>query len=269
MSEPSATTGQAGRVLLLVSSPRVAPGLLSREAWRVLEDADLRLAGAADEPLALAVAAEGLSVQTPSSISADHLARELVTTAEQGRTVLWLGSTDGDPGLHDALAAEVSARPSPPDLEVVVGSWDVQGARLLDAVAVMDRLRSPGGCPWDAEQTHETLVPYLHEEAQEVAEAIAGLSNACTHPEDVCEELGDVLLQVLFHARVAQEATQSPFDIDDVAGTLVAKLIRRHPHVFGDSTASTSGEVEAQWEQIKAAERVAKATHRSPRATGG
>lgn len=269
MSGPSRTDAQAGRVLLLAASPRVAPGLLSREAWRALDEADLRLASASDEPLALAVTAEGLAVEATAATSADLLARELVTTAEQGRTVVWLGSADGDPGLHDALAAEVSARTSPPDIEVIVGSWDAQGARLLDAVAVMDRLRSPGGCPWDAEQTHESLLPYLHEEAEEVAEAISGLADGRTHPEDVREELGDVLLQVLFHARVAQEASDSPFDIDDVAGTLVAKLVRRHPHVFGDASASTPAEVEEQWERIKVAERVEKATSRSPSTTDG
>ena len=82
--------------------------------------------------------------------------------------VVWLGSSDGDPGLSDALASEVSRLEVPPDVEVVVGSWDVQGGRLLDVVATMDRLRSPGGCPWDAEQTHESLAPYLVEEAHEV-----------------------------------------------------------------------------------------------------
>ena len=127
------------------------------------------------------------------------------------------------------------------------------GARLLEAVAVMDRLRSPGGCPWDAEQTHASLRRYLIEEAHEAVEAIS--SGDRTH---MVEELGDVLLQVLFHARIGQEDEQAPFDIDDVAGGLVEKLQRRHPHVFADAGASTPAEVEAQWERIKAEEKAAK-----------
>ena len=122
----------------------------------------------------------------------------------------------------------------PPDVEVVVGSWDVQGGRLLDVVATMDRLRSPGGCPWDAEQTHASLAPYLVEEAHEVLHAIEGGDR-----RHLAEELGDVLLQVVFHARVAEEAAEEAFDIDTVAGLLVDKLVRRHPHVFADGEAST------------------------------
>ncbi|GAB2606478.1 MazG family protein [Pseudactinotalea suaedae] len=131
------------------------------------------------------------------------------------------------------------------------------GAALLDAVAVMDRLRSPGGCPWDAEQTHASLAPYAIEEAHEVAEAAeSGDLDA------LAEELGDLLLQVLFHARVASERSDGDascashgFDIDDVARGLVAKLTRRHPHVFADGAATTPDEVNAQWETIKADEK--------------
>ena len=166
--------------------------------------------------------------------------------------VVWLGSSDGDPGLSDALASEVSRLEVPPDVEVVVGSWDVQGGRLLDVVATMDRLRSPGGCPWDAEQTHESLAPYLVEEAHEVVHAIDTGDRA-----HLAEELGDVLLQVVFHARVAEEAGAEAFDIDTVAGLLVDKLVRRHPHVFADGDASTPAEVEQAWERIKASEKAA------------
>lgn len=123
------------------------------------------------------------------------------------------------------------------------------GASLLEAVEVMDRLRSPGGCPWDAEQTHASLAPYAIEEAHEVAEA-AETGDAAA----LAEELGDLLLQVLFHARVASEHEHG-FDIDDVARGLVAKLTRRHPHVFGDGTASTPDQVNAQWDAIKAVEK--------------
>ncbi len=129
-----------------------------------------------------------------------------------------------------------------------------RGLALLELVAVMDRLRSPGGCPWDAQQTHASLVPYLLEEAYEAAEAIESGDR-----EHMTEELGDMLLQVVFHARVAQEDPQRPFDIDDVAHGIAAKLRRRHPHVFGDVEARTPEQVSANWEQIKAAERAAKA----------
>lgn len=122
------------------------------------------------------------------------------------------------------------------------------GSGLIQAVEVMDRLRSPGGCPWDAEQTHASLVPYAIEEAYEVADAVDS-----GDPAELADELGDLLLQVLFHARVAAEA--GDFDIDDVAATLVAKLKRRHPHVFGDVAVSGSDEVVTNWQAIKAAER--------------
>ena len=114
----------------------------------------------------------------------------------------------------------------------------------------MARLRSPGGCPWDAEQTHESLLPYLEEEAGEYAEAVRSGDRA-----HMAEELGDVLLQVAFHARVAEDHPGQPFDIDDVAGGLVDKLVRRHPHVFADVEVSTPEEVAANWQKIKEEEK--------------
>ena len=120
---------------------------------------------------------------------------------------------------------------------------------LRELVAVMDRLRSPGGCPWDAEQTHASLVPYLLEEAHELAEAVDAGDR-----EGLREELGDVLLQVVFHARLAQEHAENPFSVDDVARDLVAKLVHRHPHVFAG--ADTPAErLHVQWDQIKKAEK--------------
>jgi XTP/dITP diphosphohydrolase len=112
----------------------------------------------------------------------------------------------------------------------------------------MDRLRSPGGCPWDAEQTHATLVKYLLEEVYETAEAIEDGDTTALR-----EELGDVLLQVVFHARIAQD--DEGFDIDDVAAGIADKLIRRHPHVFAGAQANTAGDVEANWEVLKAVEK--------------
>ena len=121
---------------------------------------------------------------------------------------------------------------------------------LRELVQVMDRLRSPGGCPWDARQTHQSLVEYLVEEAYETVEAIEAGDR-----DDLREELGDLLLQVVFHARIAQEDPDDPWDIDDVADGIVRKLIRRHPHVFADASADTAEEVEARWHELKAAEK--------------
>lgn len=124
------------------------------------------------------------------------------------------------------------------------------GDRVTELVAVMDRLRSPGGCPWDARQSHASLIEYLVEEAYEVIEAIeAGDRDA------LCEELGDLLLQVVFHARIAAEDADDPWTIDDVADGIVAKLVRRHPHVFGDDTADSAEHVESRWHELKAAEK--------------
>jgi XTP/dITP diphosphohydrolase len=134
----------------------------------------------------------------------------------------------------------------------VIGTPAPAGAELLSAVAVMDRLRSPGGCPWDAEQTHDSLRRYLVEETYELLEAIEDGDRAALR-----EELGDVLLQVLFHARIAAEDLVSPFGVDDVAAELVGKLVGRHPHVFADGDASVRDAVTQQhrWEELKQAEK--------------
>lgn len=124
------------------------------------------------------------------------------------------------------------------------------GSALADLVAVMDRLRSPGGCPWDAEQTHESLLPYAVEEVFEVVEAVEDGDRAALR-----EELGDLLLQVVFHARVAQEHPTEPFGIDEVAAGVAAKLRARHPHVFGDVVVSGADEVHRNWEAIKKVEK--------------
>ncbi|MBV9160544.1 MAG: MazG family protein [Pseudonocardiales bacterium] len=132
----------------------------------------------------------------------------------------------------------------------VLTTPEPRGVALLDAVAVMDRLRSPGGCPWDAEQTHRSLMPYLIEETYELYQALEDSDTGALR-----EELGDVLLQVLFHARVAQETSEG-FDIDAVATGLVAKLVTRHPHVFaGSEKVRTAAEQEIRWEQLKRTEK--------------
>ena len=115
-------------------------------------------------------------------------------------------------------------------------------------VAIMHRLRSPGGCPWDAEQTHRSLAPYLIEECYEVLEALDGDNDS-----ELCEELGDVLLQVVFHSELGSE--RGAFTIDEVIGRLSDKLVRRHPHVFEDKVVGSTSEVISNWSRIKLAEK--------------
>jgi len=126
----------------------------------------------------------------------------------------------------------------------------MEGSQLQRLVEVMDQLRSPGGCPWDAEQTHESLLKYLLEESYEFVDAVQNVNR-----NDMREELGDVLLQVYFHARIAQDDINDPFTIEDVAQSIADKLIRRHPHVFSDAAVQDSAEVAHNWEAIKRLEK--------------
>ncbi|MDA3036083.1 MAG: MazG family protein [Actinomycetota bacterium] len=114
----------------------------------------------------------------------------------------------------------------------------------------MDKLRSPGGCPWDAEQDHESLLKYLLEESYEFIEAVENKDRTSMQ-----EELGDLLLQVYFHSRMAEEDANNPFNVEDVAKTVTDKLIRRHPHVFGGTKVESSSEVLENWEAQKATEK--------------
>ncbi len=123
-------------------------------------------------------------------------------------------------------------------------------SELQRLVEVMDRLRSPGGCPWDAEQTHESLIKYLLEESYEFIDAIETQDR-----EGMREELGDVLLQVYFHSRMAQDHPTDPFTIEDVARGIADKLISRHPHVFENLEVSGTDEIIENWEAIKAREK--------------
>lgn len=126
---------------------------------------------------------------------------------------------------------------------------------LIHLRDVMNQLRSPGGCPWDAEQTHESLIKYLIEETYETIDAIDSKDR-----DHLVEELGDLLLQVFFHARIGEERAVSPFDIDDIANAISAKLIRRHPHVFPNAAgeivdAPDAAIVEQNWQALKNAEK--------------
>ncbi|WP_436773638.1 MazG family protein [Yinghuangia sp. YIM S09857] len=245
------------RLILLTGTHRVAPGLLSWPAWQVLRETAAGggqvLAGDAAHPQLPYVRDAGVDVSVVDAVPSQVLARRLLADAQTG-PVVWLAGSDGDPDLGAALGAVAAGGTQPlPAIEVVPGSWDLPGARLLDVVAVMDRLRSPGGCPWDAKQTHESLVRYLVEEAYELVDAIGSGDRA-----HLREELGDVLFQVAFHARVAEEDPDDPFTIDDVAGEIVEKLTRRHPHVFADVVAESAEHVERNWDELKAAEKTGR-----------
>ena len=125
------------------------------------------------------------------------------------------------------------------------------GSGLQQLLTVMNTLRSPGGCPWDAQQDHKSLLEYLLEESHELVEAVQTGDR-----DDLREELGDVLLQVVFHSRIAQEHATEPIDIDEDASHTAAKLIQRHKHVFGDALADTASDVEAIWHEQKKVEKV-------------
>src|ERR671926_1224414 len=128
-------------------------------------------------------------------------------------------------------------------------------ATFNDLIALMDRLRSADGCPWDREQTYATLAPMLLEEAYEAFEAVEEAREG--RPENLLEELGDLLFQIVFYAQVARE--RGEFTIDDVTDSIHAKMVRRHPHVFGDVTVRDNEELLRNWEALKAGEKRAKA----------
>ncbi|MEV3968285.1 nucleoside triphosphate pyrophosphohydrolase [Streptomyces sp. NPDC050698] len=246
-----AQTGAAaatGRIILLTTSHRVAPGLLSWPAWRALHGADQVLCADGAHPQLPYLREAGIAVD-----EAAPTAEELVGACAGGRTVVVVATGEGEPALTDGLARLAgTGRIAMPELELLPASYDLPGARLLDLVQVMDRIRLE--CPWSSRQTHEGLAKYGIEEAYELVEAIEEGDR-----DELREELGDVLLQVVFHARIAEEGRpedgEEAFSIDDVAGGIVAKLIHRHPHVFGDATATTPEEVKEHWLRTKAVEK--------------
>jgi MazG family protein len=211
-------------LIVLATSPRVAPGLLSWSAWEVLRSASIVLAPAG-HPALPALDEAGIAYQVAEELPSDP-----------DGVVVWLPAPGDD-------------RPVPPGARLVHGSADLPGARFIDLVTTMDRLRVE--CPWDAKQTHASLAPHLLEESYEAVEALeAGDQRALR------EELGDVLMQPVFHARIAAERDDGTgYTIDDVTDEITAKLIRRHPHVFGDVTVSGADEVKANWDEIKRKEK--------------
>jgi XTP/dITP diphosphohydrolase len=232
------------RIILLVTSPRMPAGLLTAAAWDAVRAHPVLTE--TESELAVAVRAAGGTVRV---VPAD--AGVVLDAAAEHGTVVWLAGPGGDEELARDLGLRLAREPGLAELELMYGSWDPPGARLLDAVAVMDRLVSPGGDPWKRAQTHATLAKYLLEEAYEAYDAIeAGDLTALR------EELGDVLLQVVLHARLAEERPEGErWSIDDVAGGLVEKMIRRNPHVFAGSRVEDVDEIVDNWEEIKRAEK--------------
>ncbi|MGI5525514.1 nucleoside triphosphate pyrophosphohydrolase [Micromonospora sp. CA-259024] len=235
----------SARIVLLVTSPRLPAGLLTSAAWDVVRQHPV-LAGAESE-LATAVRQAGAEVTVVDGPATQPL---LDAVATHG-AVVWLAGPAGDEALARELGLRLAREPGLAEMELMYGSWDPPGARLLDAVAVLDRLASPGGDPWKRAQTHRSLAGYLLEESYEAYDAIGA-----DDTDALREELGDVLLQVVLHARLAEELPEGErWTIDDVAGGLVDKMIRRNPHVFAGAEAGTLEEITENWERIKRAEK--------------
>ncbi|MCC5948242.1 MAG: MazG family protein [Nitriliruptoraceae bacterium] len=253
--------GAAARVAL-VETAEALPGLLPFQSWDVLglaerilvRDVDrhpftphLHLAGLdlqAVEPATLG--REDLDLNRPGAPEDRRIAKSLVGLATGGTEVVYLLGPDDD-GLAPALAGMAAAHDL--EIELVFLAQQPEGTELLRLVDVMRRLRDPAdGCPWDLEQDHASLTRYLVEETYELVDAIERADDV-----DLAEELGDVLLQVVFHARIGTD--RRAFGIDEVARGIADKLVRRHPHVFADGDASTPDEVQASWDALKAEEK--------------
>ncbi|WBB72792.1 nucleoside triphosphate pyrophosphohydrolase [Micromonospora sp. WMMD1128] len=233
------------RIVLLVTSPRLPAGLLTSAAWDAVRAAPV-LTGAESE-LTRAVRTAGAEVR----VVTDGATQALLDAAAAHGGAVWLAGPAGDEALARELGLRLARQPGLAELELMYGSWDPPGARLLDAVEVMDRLASPGGDPWKRAQTHRSLAGFLIEECYEAYDAISA-----DDTDALREELGDVLLQVLLHARLAEDLPEGEsWTVDDVAGTLVDKMVRRNPHVFSGEHAGSIEEIEANWERIKRAEK--------------
>ncbi|GAA3911564.1 MazG family protein [Actinoplanes auranticolor] len=234
----------AGRIVLLVTSPRLPAGLLTAEAWDLLRAHPVYTAGEGDQVDALRSSGVPVTVIEPDP-------ETLVAALATHETVIWLAGAAGDEDFARRLGLRLAREPSLAELELCYGSWDPPGARLLDAVAVMDRLASPGGDPWKLQQTHQSLAPYLLEESYEAYDAIVASDLGALR-----EELGDVLLQVVLHARLAENLPEDErWNVDDVAGGLVEKMVRRNPHVFAGEQVGGVEDIIDNWERIKKAEK--------------
>jgi XTP/dITP diphosphohydrolase len=218
---------------ILVLSPRIPVGLMTAAAWDAVRAASSVVA-ATDGPHVQALREAGVSVTVGPRPAGDGI---------------WIPEPGDTSWAHDVAEAMLEGSiDDDGEIELITGSFDPPGAKFVDLVEVMRRLRRD--CAWTREQTHASLAPYLAEETQETLEAIE--SGDLDH---LREEMGDILMQVVFHAEVAEG-----WDVDDVAAGITEKLIRRNPHVFpaSDGTVSdafTIDEIAAQWERIKAEEK--------------
>jgi XTP/dITP diphosphohydrolase len=232
------------RIVLLVTSPRLPAGLLTAPAWDLVRAHPVYAAAESEQADALRAAGVAVTV-----LPADPEA--LIAALAGHDTVVWLAGPAGDQDFARHLGLRLAREPSLAELELSYGSWDPPGARLLDAVAVLDRLVSPGGDPWKQQQTHQTLAGYLLEEAYEAYDAIAA-----GDLDALREELGDVLLQVVLHARLAEDRPDGErWSVDDVAGGLVDKMVRRNPHVFAGEDVDGVEAIIDNWERIKREEK--------------
>ncbi len=240
-----------GVLTILATSARVAPGLLSWQAWTALRDASRVLVGSAEHPLVPALTEAGIAAEVVADASGTLA--DAARAASPAGSVIWLAPAGEEGPSAELLAALAGAGLSEAEVRVLHGSRDLPGAHLLDVVTTMDTLRL--ACPWDRRQTHESLAPHLLEEPYEALDALESGDHQALR-----EELGDVLLQVVFHARIAADRPEGEdgYTIDDVADTLVAKLVRRHPHVFADVSVDSADDVIRNWDEIKKAERAAK-----------
>jgi MazG family protein len=258
---PGQLDGATPRVVLVETSDAL-PGLLPFQAWDALGTASevwlrdveahpsaphLYYAGLDLRPVEPAqLDRTDLDLSRPGSPTDRRIAKALLAIATQQETVVYLLGP-GDDGLAKALAGMAPAHDA--EIELVFLVQQPAGSELLRLVDVMRQLRDPDhGCPWDLEQDHATLRRYLVEETYELIHAIEEEDDV-----ELQEELGDVLLQVVFHAQVARD--RGAFTIDDVARGIADKLVRRHPHVFADGDASTAAEVQENWDRLKSEEK--------------
>ena len=261
MSEATAAPDSSPRVVLVETSDAL-PGLLPFQAWDILGTAPVVLLRDAEaHPAAQHLYFAGLDLETVEPAALERGDLDLTrpgdpTDRRLAKALLQRAVRDGEAvyllGPEDERLAPVLGGIAPDEgaeVELVFLAQEPEGTALLRLVQVMRRLRDPeSGCPWDLEQDHRSLVGHLVEEAYELIDAIER-----EHDVDIQEELGDVLLQVVFHAQVARD--RRAFAIDDVARGIADKLVRRHPHVFGDVDVTDADEVKANWEAIKAEEK--------------
>jgi XTP/dITP diphosphohydrolase len=249
--------------LVLVDTSDQLPGLLPMHAWSAVMSSELVLVGDDGHPFLQHLLLADLRVEVvPPDAGQRPLSRadllSGLTSAEKGRAewvvdraretgevVYLFGSGDGQ--AFTRLVGMEAARAGV-EVEIVYFGVAPKGVALLQLVRVEEQLRGPGGCPWDREQDHASLARFAVEEVYELLEAIGS-----GDPDAIREELGDVLLQVVFHAQIAED--DGAFTIDDVARGIADKLVRRHPHVFGDTEVADADEVMQNWEQLKAEEK--------------